>query len=92
MDQNKRFEYLDGIAIRLAGNDPDDTYAVLSTGERLYVALAASRPDLIESEGKTLVQAIARLGNDWTQQLIERWQYRPSAKAIAEAQRQRADE
>lgn len=38
----------------------------LSTGERLAVALVLDRADLVRSDGYTILEAIARLGADWT--------------------------
>lgn len=70
-----QLDTLDGVAIRVAKDDLT-TFGVLSTGERLYVALAANRADLLDQLGYTVAEAIARLGQDWTNELIARWQYR----------------
>lgn len=70
--QSSRLDHLDSIAAE-ARNYVEDRIGVLSTGERLYVALAANRPDLIADY--TIAQALARLGEDDTAALIERWRY-----------------
>jgi hypothetical protein len=67
---------LDGLdAIAEAVRDGhDDAAGGISTGERIYVALAANRADLLPA-GYTLVQAIARLDDD-TAALVARWERR----------------
>ena len=70
---NSQFDRLDDIAKRMAGGD-DASYGVLSTGERLYVVLAYNRFDLLNAEKYTFAEAIARLGPEWTAELVERWQ------------------
>ncbi|MCG9124267.1 hypothetical protein LH460_06225 [Laribacter hongkongensis] len=69
---NDQLDYLDGIAAE-ARNGLDDRVGVLSTGERLYVALAANRLDLIPDY--TIAQALARLDDSVTEQLIARWRF-----------------
>ena len=49
---------------------------VLSTGEQLYVALAASSATMLRNLGYTIPQALARLGQDDARELVSRWQYR----------------
>lgn len=71
---DQEFDYLDRIAQRIADGDTQRFHA-LSTGERIYVALAANRPDLIQQDGSTLVQAIARLGPVWLEELLLRHRY-----------------
>lgn len=73
------FEYLDELAVRVAKGDLDCTGA-LSTGERLYVALAANSTALLERADYTIPEALARLGDEWTRELINRWQYRGNPK------------
>ena len=70
---NSQFDRLDDIAKRMAGGD-DESYGVLSTGERLYVVLASNRFDLLNAEKYTFAEAIARLGPEWTAELVARWQ------------------
>lgn len=67
------YDYLDSIAEDAREQD-DRRVGVLSTGERIYVALASSRMDLIPDY--TIAQAIARLGETDTARLVERWRYR----------------
>ena len=67
-----QLNYLDEIAAD-ARNQLDDRVSVLSTGERLYVALAANRLDLMTDY--TIAQALARLDEDDVAELISRWQY-----------------
>ena len=57
---NSQFDRLDDIAKRMAGGD-DESYGVLSTGERLYVVLASNRFDLLNAEKYTFAETIARL-------------------------------
>ncbi|MEO7326598.1 MAG: hypothetical protein ABIW82_17390 [Dokdonella sp.] len=66
-------DYLDKLAVRVAVGETD-LLGPLSRGECIYVALAANRPDQLPHD--TIAEALARLGPEWTQGLIERWQYR----------------
>lgn len=50
-------------------------YGVLSTGEKIYVAMAANKPALLKALDYTMPQAISRLGEDDTRELVERWRY-----------------
>ena len=75
MNPERDFDFLDAVVHEVA-NCKLSTYSTLSTGERIYVALAASRPDLIIQEKKTMPWAIARLDDGWLQELIARWQHR----------------
>lgn len=52
-----------------------DRTGVLSTGERLYVALASGKMKEVAPD-YTIPQALARLGSEDIATLIERWQYR----------------
>jgi hypothetical protein len=74
-----QLDALDAIATRVAKDDLD-CYGPLSTGERLYVALAASRTDLLERDSYTIAEALARIGEGWTAELVRRWQYRGNPK------------
>lgn len=69
------FDDLDAMAERVAQGDFDEI-GTLSTGEYLYVALAANSTELLSRSNDTIVQALARLGPEWTAELISRWQYR----------------
>ncbi|MBN3005606.1 hypothetical protein JW897_17880 [Chromobacterium alkanivorans] len=67
-----QLDHLDEIAAE-ARNQIDDRVGVLSSGERLYVALAADRLDLMP--GYTIAQALNRLDEEDVQELINRWRY-----------------
>ena len=71
-----QLDALDAIAERLAGNDAREGWGVLSTGEKLYVALAANRVDLLAALNYSIPEALARVGETWTRELVSRWQYR----------------
>ncbi|MCK2122054.1 hypothetical protein [Pseudomonas sp. PNPG3] len=72
---NEQLDHLDAMALRVAKGDERDL-GVLSRGEWLYVVLAANRADLLTANNDTIAEAIARLGEDWTAQLVQRWQYK----------------
>lgn len=81
---DKQLDYLDVTAARLCGNDDRTGWGVLSTGEKLYVALAANRPDLLNAINYTIAEAMQRVGDDWCRQLAHRWQYGvPERAAVA---------
>jgi len=42
-------------------------FGVLSTGERIAVALILDRYDLLQDSWGTMLEAVHRLGADWTQ-------------------------
>ncbi len=67
-------KYLDELVEEVA-NGNLERYTPLSTGQRLYIALAANRADLLKQDGFTIVQALDRLGEDWTTYLFNRWKY-----------------
>lgn len=67
-------DYLDFHAPRLASGD-EGVLATLSTGERIYLCLAANRVDLLQREGCTVVQALGRLGPEWLHELVLRHHY-----------------
>lgn len=67
-----QLERLDGIAEAVRGGD-DAALLGISTGERIYVALASNRADLMP-EDYTLVGALARLGREDVAELVMRWQ------------------
>ena len=72
---NEQLDHLDAMALRVARGDTKGLGA-LSRGEWLYVVLAANRADLLAANNDTIAEALARLGWDWTAQLVERWQYK----------------
>ena len=73
---NSQLDRLDDIAeaIRRGVEGARDQVGVWSTGERIYVALAAN--DMSIKSDYTIVEAIARLGDDDVRALVQRWQYR----------------
>jgi hypothetical protein len=71
-----QLDHLDGIAREITGTTERGRYGPLSTGEKLYVALAANRADLLASHDYTIVEALWRLGSDDVVALMRRWQFR----------------
>ena len=47
--------------------------SVLSTGEQLYVYLAANREDKLRARGDTIAQALARIGPRRPPKLLRFW-------------------
>ncbi|MFJ3487084.1 hypothetical protein ACIPL1_27250 [Pseudomonas sp. NPDC090202] len=70
-----QLDHLDAMALRVAKGD-EKGLGSLSRGEYLYVVLAANRTDLLAEGNDTIAEALARLGDDWTYELIERWRYK----------------
>lgn len=70
-----QLDYLDEIAVQAAKGDCR-AVGPLSTGERLYVALAANNAALLAEGGDTIAEALARIGPEWVDQLVQRWQNR----------------
>ena len=68
MSNYEVFDYLDRLA---SMPDVEKRIGCLSSGERIYVALAANRPDLL-CRGDSIVYALYRLGSEWRNELIER--------------------
>jgi hypothetical protein len=71
----QQFDALDKIVLQVAKGNTDYFYP-LSTGERIYVALAANNIQLLADTGYTIAEALARLEADWTSELIARWRYK----------------
>jgi hypothetical protein len=69
-----QLDRLDEVSDRLRAGQTAGFW-VLSSGERVYVALAANRADLLAEDGYTPVQAWARLDYGWGDQLKLRWRY-----------------
>lgn len=65
-------EKLDGM-VRRVGRGADDGFWVLSTGEQVYVALAANRFDLLTKMDFTIAQALWRLDPGWSTHLEDTW-------------------
>lgn len=66
------YDRLDEIAADASGGD-DRRVGVLSSGERLYVALAANRCDLLG--GDSIAYALSRLDANDLRELVTRHQY-----------------
>jgi hypothetical protein len=77
------FYRLDQIAIAVASGDSSG-FGVLSTGEKVYVALAANDAALLTELDYTIAEAIARLGTEWTVYLVSRWQYRGDPRRVSD--------
>lgn len=70
----KQIDRLDQCAQALKdGTRPASDFSDMSTGEQLYIALAASNFALLENTGYTIAAALDRLGEDWSRELIQRW-------------------
>lgn len=67
----KQLEYLDDIA-REAWDGNYDRVAVLSTGERLYVALASGRMREL-CPGDSIAYAVERVGPEWMSHMLAAW-------------------
>lgn len=74
MTSTSQLDYLDQIAVDVAHGDLR-RLGPLSTGERCYVCLAASRSDLLAEDGNTIAEALERIGTEWTNELLTRWRY-----------------
>ena len=46
-------------------------FGTLSTGERIAVALVLNRYDLIQDTWGSMLEAVNRLGQDWTQAALQ---------------------
>lgn len=64
-------DYLDFKAPQLAAGETNVLDA-LSTGERIYICLAANRFDILSRDGYSIVQALGRLGPEWLHELVLR--------------------
>lgn len=70
---NKQLEYLDEIA-REAHAGRYERVGVLSTGERLYVALASGRMREL-APNDSIPYAVHRVGPEWMEHMLETWRY-----------------
>ena len=71
---NSQLDYLDQVAKQIARGE-FHAYGPLSSGERVYAALAANRSDLLQEDGYTIAQALDCLGEEWLVELLQRWRY-----------------
>ena len=75
---DKRLEYLDGIA-REAWDGNYESVGPLSTGERLYVALASGRMREL-APGDSIPYAVDRVGPEWMAHMLHIWRGTPQPK------------
>lgn len=68
---DEHLDQLDAIAEKLQNST--DPFPQISTGEKLYVAVAANRADLAKQLGYTLSEALGRLSGDDCAALEKRW-------------------
>ncbi|MCE3602735.1 hypothetical protein LXA47_03870 [Massilia sp. P8910] len=73
MNESK-LDYLDQIAKEVRSGNKDGV-GVLSGGEAVYVALAASDVEMLTSMGYSIPGAIGRLGEADIRALVERWEH-----------------
>lgn len=52
--------------VRLYADDKSN-FNLMSTGERIAVALVLDRPDLMEQAWGTVAESVYRLGHEWTE-------------------------
>ena len=71
-------ERLDALA-RAAWAGDFDRVGVLSTGERLYVALASGRMRELAPDD-SIVYAIERVGPEWMDHMLQVWRNTPQPK------------
>ena len=66
------FDFLDTVAENVKNGHLDHAHG-LSGAETIYVALASNNTELLSRRGYTIVDALCRLGPDWTSELLKRW-------------------
>jgi hypothetical protein len=72
---NSQIDGLNAIVLDVAKHQ-DHAFYSLSTGEQVYVALASNRMDLLAKiHDYTIAEALARLGPQWIQYLVDSWEY-----------------
>jgi hypothetical protein len=54
------------VKVKLVASD-ERSFGTLSTGERIAVALVLDRHDLLQDVWGSMLEAVHRLGPDWTQ-------------------------
>lgn len=72
---SSKLDRLDSIAEAVKAGDYSRV-GVLSTSERVYVALAANSSKLLKQQNYTIPEAMARLGWEDLQELVSRWEYK----------------
>lgn len=71
-----QLDALDEIAAAVKKTGRTTNVWCKSTGEKLYIALAANKSSILRELGYSIPEALARLGADDTASLVTRWQYR----------------
>lgn len=71
-----QLDRLDEMAQAIKDGGSTDRVGVLSTGERLYVALAANSSEILKDSDDTIVEAIHRVGVEDMAAMVERWKFR----------------
>lgn len=72
----KHLDRLDAVAEAIREGAEQTGYHVLSTGEKLYVALAANSAGLLKMERISIAGALDRIGPDLVAALVARWAHR----------------
>lgn len=66
---------LDDLVVRTVEQSNLPDLGTLSDSELLYVALASNSKMLLNKNGYTMVQAFDRIGPQWRDHLLAKWQY-----------------
>lgn len=66
---------LDNLVVRIIEQSNVPDLGTLSDSELLYVALASNSKMLLNKTGYTMVQAFDRIGPEWRDHLLAKWQY-----------------
>lgn len=66
---------LDQLVARIVQPGKKPALGSLSDSEMLYVALASNSKKLLSDSGYTMVQAFERIGPEWRDHLLQKWQY-----------------
>lgn len=69
-----QLDYLDQVARSVIDGD-DSGFGVLSTGEKLYVAMASNSPYLLSRAGYSIPAALGRLDDDDVRAMVNRWRF-----------------
>jgi hypothetical protein len=67
--ENRAFRQLLACAQAAASADGEDAWSVMSTGERLAVALVLNRHDWLTRMNYTMADAIGRVGPAWVNEI-----------------------
>lgn len=67
--ETQAFRQLLACAKAASGHDGEDAWSVMSTGERLAVALVLDRHDWLQRMNYTMAEAIGRVGPSWVNEI-----------------------